>query len=117
MAWRCGLPAQLTKKSICSARCVSHVLLEEMSESARRIVARGGPRSPRRSNLYREANSDPRNSRQNHTKEYHQNVQSQMGSPLQGRSNQGARGWLESQVPQTLCWPTLNLGSKIPLRG
>jgi hypothetical protein len=80
--WRGGLPAQFTRKPVSSAQCFPRVSAEEVSESARGAIASGGPGSPRGPDIHKEANIDSRDRRQSHREEHHQNVQSQMGSPL-----------------------------------
>jgi hypothetical protein len=61
--WRGGLPVQFTRKSVSSARCFPYVSAEEVLASSRRPVVGGEPRSPKRSDIYREANADPENNR------------------------------------------------------
>jgi hypothetical protein len=98
-AWRSGLPAQLIGKSISSAWCFPCVRAEEVFASTRGAVTSGGTGSPRRPDIHREGNANSRDCRQSHPEEYHQDVQSPIGSPLWGRSNLGTRGW---SVPWTL---------------
>jgi hypothetical protein len=102
-AWRSGISAQLTRRPVSSAWCVRCVSAEEVLASTSGVVASGRTGSPRRSDVWGETNAAYGDSRQSHSKEYHQNVQSQMGSPLWRRSNLGTRRWSESQVSWTLC--------------
>ena len=92
-AWRSGLLAQSARRFVRGAWCLPCVLVEEVSTCARRAVASGRSRSPRRLDLHREACANSWDCRQSHPKEDHQNVQSQMESPLWGRSNLGAWRW------------------------
>jgi hypothetical protein len=116
-AWRSGLSAQFARRLVRSAWCLSCVSVEEVSACARRAVASGRSGGIGGLDLYREASIDSWDGRQSHPEEDYQNVQSQMESPLWGRSNLGAWRWSNGQVPWTLCWPTLNLEGEILLRG
>jgi hypothetical protein len=69
----------ITWKVLPHLSCVSS---KEVSLCARRAVASGRPRSPRRLDLHREANADSGDCGQGHPEEHYQNVQSQVGSPL-----------------------------------
>jgi hypothetical protein len=98
-AWRSGISTQLARKSVSRTWCVSCVSAKEMLASTRRAVANRGPWSSGISDILWEANSDSRDSRSDHSKKHHPDVQSQMGPSLRRRSNLGKRGWFESQVP------------------
>jgi hypothetical protein len=81
-AWRSGLPSQLTRSCVSGVICFPRVPAEEVPASTRGVVASGRIRSPRRPDISGEANADFGDCKQSHPKKYHQNVQSQMGSPL-----------------------------------
>ena len=92
-AWRSGLWAQFARRFVSSAWCLSCVLVKEVSACARRAVASGRSRSPRRLDLHREANANAWDCRHSHPEVDYQNVQGQMGSSLWRRGNVGAWRW------------------------
>ena len=57
---------------------VFHVSQLKKCTSARRAVASGEPRGPRRLDIHREANANSGDCKQSHPDEHHKNMQSQM---------------------------------------
>jgi hypothetical protein len=77
VAYQLSLP-----KDLSAVHDVFHVLAEEVLTSTRGAIVSGRTGSPRRPDICGQANVASRDCRQSHLEKYHQNVKSQMGSPL-----------------------------------